>query len=294
MMKCPKCGYLGFETGDRCKNCGYDFSLALEEMPPSHLAIRSSDPIGPLADLDLQKPSPRRTPRSGADATAEGEPVKRRSSQDESELPLFNKGDDADRPLVTASAPRPPLAVRRSTPHAAKVRPRPPRHQAVEAAFGFTPSSVEPAPEAVASTMSAEPASAPARIFGALVDIALLALIDLGIVYLTLRIARLRIDEVGILPRAPLLGFLVCLNGGYLVAFTAAIGQTIGKMAAGARVVGLAKERIEFGRAVLRTVGYLVSALPLGLGFLPGLIGPTRRTLHDRLAETRVIRVAAK
>ena len=26
-MKCPKCDYLGFETGDRCKNCGYDFSL---------------------------------------------------------------------------------------------------------------------------------------------------------------------------------------------------------------------------------------------------------------------------
>ena len=26
-MKCPKCSYLGFETGDRCRNCGYDFSL---------------------------------------------------------------------------------------------------------------------------------------------------------------------------------------------------------------------------------------------------------------------------
>jgi len=26
-VKCPKCHYLGFETGDRCKNCGYDFSL---------------------------------------------------------------------------------------------------------------------------------------------------------------------------------------------------------------------------------------------------------------------------
>ena len=22
-MKCPKCSYLGFETGDRCRNCGY-------------------------------------------------------------------------------------------------------------------------------------------------------------------------------------------------------------------------------------------------------------------------------
>ena len=31
-MKCPKCGYLGFETGDRCRNCGYDFSLSVE--PP--------------------------------------------------------------------------------------------------------------------------------------------------------------------------------------------------------------------------------------------------------------------
>jgi uncharacterized RDD family membrane protein YckC len=26
-MKCPKCGYLGFETTDRCRNCQYDFSL---------------------------------------------------------------------------------------------------------------------------------------------------------------------------------------------------------------------------------------------------------------------------
>jgi len=34
-VKCPKCDYLGFETGDRCKNCGYDFSL---------LSIADSDP----------------------------------------------------------------------------------------------------------------------------------------------------------------------------------------------------------------------------------------------------------
>ena len=27
-MKCPKCGYLGFEHVDRCRNCGYDFALA--------------------------------------------------------------------------------------------------------------------------------------------------------------------------------------------------------------------------------------------------------------------------
>ena len=27
-MKCSKCGYLGFETGSRCRNCGYEFSLS--------------------------------------------------------------------------------------------------------------------------------------------------------------------------------------------------------------------------------------------------------------------------
>lgn len=33
-MKCPKCGYLGFETTDRCRNCQYDFSLAPFQADP--------------------------------------------------------------------------------------------------------------------------------------------------------------------------------------------------------------------------------------------------------------------
>jgi len=48
-MKCPKCEYLGFDTGDRCKNCGYDFSLAVAS------AIRQ-EPDLPLRELD---PPPR-------------------------------------------------------------------------------------------------------------------------------------------------------------------------------------------------------------------------------------------
>ena len=44
-MKCPKCAYLGFETGDRCKNCGYDFSL---------LSAPTSESDGPgFEDLSL-------------------------------------------------------------------------------------------------------------------------------------------------------------------------------------------------------------------------------------------------
>lgn len=292
MMKCPKCGYLGFETGDRCKNCGYDFSLALDELPAPHLPIRKGEPMGPFTDLNLQDPesaAPKR-PRLGS-GSHDADAPKRRASNSESELPLFNEDDaaDGDFPLVAPSAPRAPLAVRRSTPHATKARSRPARSQQVETAFGFTPQNVEtPSAAAPADTPAAESASAGARVFGALVDLALLALIDLSVLYLTLRISRLSVLEIGLVPKAPLLGFLLFLNGGYFVAFTAAIGQTIGKMAAVTKVVGLTSDRIEFGRAVLRTVGYLVSVLPLGLGFLPGLVG-SRRALHDRLAETRVV-----
>ena len=97
------------------------------------------------------------------------------------------------------------------------------------------------------------------------------------------------------LPLAPLVSFLLLLNGGYLATFVAASGQTIGKMAAGTRVVpadpaATASERVSFGQAIVRAAGYLVSALPAGAGFLPALLGHERRALHDRLADTRVVK----
>ena len=41
-MKCPKCGYLGFETTDRCRNCQYDFSLA-PFAPEPELTLHGAD-----------------------------------------------------------------------------------------------------------------------------------------------------------------------------------------------------------------------------------------------------------
>ena len=118
--------------------------------------------------------------------------------------------------------------------------------------------------------------------------------IDVIVIYFTLRICDLTFGEVGTLPMAPLLSFFLLLNGGYLAAFVAAGGQTIGKMAAGTRVIPAAPEAnlhrgVSFGQAVVRAGGYLVSALPVGLGFVPALAGEGR-ALHDRLADTRVVK----
>jgi uncharacterized RDD family membrane protein YckC len=87
----------------------------------------------------------------------------------------------------------------------------------------------------------------------------------------------------------------VMLAAGYFVSFTAAGGQTIGKMATGIRVIPATDAdpslpRVSFGAAVVRAAAYLVSVLPAGLGLLPILFTSERRALHDRLADTRVVR----
>lgn len=76
----------------------------------------------------------------------------------------------------------------------------------------------------------------------------------------------------------------------YYVGPTALTGQTLGKFLLGIRVVGAHGPRT-WGQILLReTIGRLVCALTLGLGYLPILWDAERRGLHDRLADTRVVR----
>ena len=51
-MKCPKCGYLGFEHVDRCRNCGYEFSLQSVLSAPE-LPIR--EPAEPGAGIQFHR-----------------------------------------------------------------------------------------------------------------------------------------------------------------------------------------------------------------------------------------------
>src|SRR5579862_4944949 len=81
----------------------------------------------------------------------------------------------------------------------------------------------------------------------------------------------------------------------YLVAFFGLSlywgnGQTIGKHFMKIRVVSLVHERIGLWHAVERALGYGASALEGGFGFVQYFIHPSRRTVHDRIAETIVIK----
>jgi len=132
-------------------------------------------------------------------------------------------------------------------------------------------------------------ASLGSRTAAALIDQAILAGVDLAVVYCTLRMAALPMSDWQVLPLLPLLLFLGLLKVAYFSAFTAMGGQTIGKMAAGIQVVADDGPSLDPARAIGRTITGALSLAPLGLGLLPALFGPERRAFHDRVAHTRVV-----
>ena len=78
------------------------------------------------------------------------------------------------------------------------------------------------------------------------------------------------------------------ISFGYDIAFWTLAGQTPGKQLVGVRVVRTDGRRIEFGRAVVRRLGYILSSL-LYLGFLWILFDNRRQGWHDKLADTIVV-----
>lgn len=302
-MRCPKCHYISFEAADRCRNCGYDFSLTPPAPLGDALPLHDRDDL-PLPPMDLSlahvdglhdPPPPER------DASFDLERIAGRPTA--FDLPLFGS-DASDAPLVKSPAvPRPPLAVRRATPDMQRMRSR---HSLAEVPTFELETVVAETRPARADLISAHeaalegpiPAPAGRRLLAGLIDGLIVGVINLGVLYFTLRLCGLPLTAEGLLalPPVPVIVFLLMLDGGYVVAFTAIAGQTVGKMAAGLRVVRVAEETEEIdapnlGLAILRTAAYAASLLPVGLGFVPALFGRDRRALHDRLAETKVIKI---
>jgi uncharacterized RDD family membrane protein YckC len=83
------------------------------------------------------------------------------------------------------------------------------------------------------------------------------------------------------------LAFLAAAS--YFTVAWAAFGRTLGKAFMGLRVTTESGRRPSWPRSALRFLGYLVSALPLYLGFIWILFDGRRLGWHDRIATTRVV-----
>jgi uncharacterized RDD family membrane protein YckC len=217
---------------------------------------------------------------------------------------------ESDEPLVKVPAsPRPPLGVRRSTPEPPKVRQEPRTTAAANRKLGpFDRDLLEDLrrvekeearqaraeTRALAALTGGAEAGVVKRLLAAIIDTILLGAITAGVAWVTFKVCDVRPTDVGATVLVPLGAFLLLLNLGYLIMFTAAGGQTVGKMATGIRVIGAADEdaaaeQLTLRQAVYREILTLPSLLPLGVGLLPALFGKGL-AVHDRLAHTRVVR----
>lgn len=133
------------------------------------------------------------------------------------------------------------------------------------------------------------PAFARERALAAGLDVGLLLGTAAAVVYFASRAAR--VSASGLLPTWPwILGYLAFLGLVYSGYFSGTTGQTLGKMAAGLRVVDVAGHPPGFLRAFGRSLVGVLGVALLGLGLLPMLFDPARRALHDRLFRMRVVR----
>ncbi|OPH52042.1 hypothetical protein BC351_33295 [Paenibacillus ferrarius] len=81
------------------------------------------------------------------------------------------------------------------------------------------------------------------------------------------------------------------ISWSYFVILTVLLGQTLGKMIMGIRVVRKDGLPNTWGSILLREIiGKIVSAIILCIGYIMAGIDSEKRSLHDRMAGTRVVK----
>lgn len=284
------------EVAKRAPNTTTDLPLFLKRLP---------DPDPVAAGLPAERP---------VDADLPAEPPVEPPMEVKVEPNLDPIAAEIDRPLVKLPAsPRAPLSVRRNAE-------QPSKKSDAEISFrrdgidrdllddlelrepaGASVPKISRRPESrtgIAEPVAARAAGPVGRSLAAILDGGFLAGVGAAVLWITLRVCGLTMADLPGLPilvALPLAAFVLLIDLGYLLLFTAAGGQTLGKMAARIRVIGTSAqtgndERLNIQRAAFRSLLALPSVLAFGAGFLPALVGD-RRAVHDRIAQTRVVRV---
>jgi uncharacterized RDD family membrane protein YckC len=145
----------------------------------------------------------------------------------------------------------------------------------------------------IAPVMMTRPAGFWIRAVAALIDFGVFALVRMSLGVLAARVWRIDIDAAMEL-RGALFTCTALFVVLYVVTLHALDGQTLGKLIVRVRVVGANGAPPALGASVLRFIGYFLSLLPFGFGFIMAGLRTDRRALHDLLAGTHVERLGAR
>jgi uncharacterized RDD family membrane protein YckC len=220
--------------------------------------------------------------------------------------------DEADEPPVQLPPAMRPLGVRRpvadpSRPPRIERRPGPLDNDLLEDLHRLEREEATrvPRPMTPASSVASDLRTYFAADLGAGSDVAishrlgaaafdglLLGSVGAFVLWATLKVADASPSSLGPAALVPMGVFVGAVGVAYLLMFTAAGGQTVGKMLMGIRVVDDSVpdgDRLTLGQAAGRAILAPLSVAMLGLGWLPAVFG-RGQALHDRLMHTRVVR----
>ncbi|MEA2672707.1 MAG: hypothetical protein QOG45_2927 [Chloroflexota bacterium] len=128
-------------------------------------------------------------------------------------------------------------------------------------------------------------------------------LIDSAILFAVLFVLSLgtggftRTDPATGLPVAngSLQALAVVIGVAYVVGFWSTRSATPGQMALGLRIVRAENGApLDVSKALIRYVGYIISAIPFGLGLIWAAFDPRKQGWHDKIASTFVVRPVAQ
>lgn len=270
-MKCPSCGYVSFQNGEECVKCGVP-------VPPS------ADDGDVTSDSDFR----RGVKRKGREQLGFAFP----SDDDESSLPTAAE--------TKATLSKSPAAAER-TATKSTVRDTAARlpEWSQEGTFATTDDSSygsgthwhEDQPADGTWVEVYKLASGFGRRAMALfIDSAIF------IAFAAILVFALRGEhgnfELARAQNMPAFFFLLVLHGFYYTFFHSLVGQTPGKMLFGIRVVHVAGGTLLTPwDAFLRWLGYFLSALPFGFGFLWAVLDNDDQAVHDKWAKSVVVLV---
>jgi uncharacterized RDD family membrane protein YckC len=316
-LNCPSCRRgLPAGTSERCPFCGALLAAPVEGAlaPDPRLPPETMEPLREIPGL-------RRRERTWKDEVRER--VRQRKQQRSGgELPLFPEDEEPaaepepereTEPALSDLGEEPPALARARlrdhTPPAVAPEddlPLRPRDERVFEPRGADPEPLldeevdEPTtepwaldrrPAAAAQTAAPErPARPGERAQAAALDLGLLFGLWSLVVYFASRAAHVTV--AGLVPSWKyLLAYLAALGLIYAGYFTGTTGQTLGKIALGLRVVDSAGQPPGYLRALARALLGSMGILAAAAGLLPMAFDPARRAAHDRLLNTRVVRL---
>lgn len=128
------------------------------------------------------------------------------------------------------------------------------------------------------------------RVFASIIDSIAALIILLPLFFKFFSLDDLENDGIDFSnPTSLLINYVIPI--GLTVFFWTVFKATPGKMVLGCQVVNAETgEKLGVGRSIVRYIGYIVSVIPLGLGFLWIVFNKRKRGWHDLMAGTVVIR----